>query len=105
MFALGVVLLLTGGIFVACQKESSVDEVQDQEVEYPTPENAVVSLDNIHLVKVGSNKLWEGWFDTKGQGILFPLEELIFIICRKILRITNTIVNYFRVMSNPNIMY
>lgn len=70
MLALGVVLLLAGGIFVACQKETgmSVEEVvQDQGVEYPIPENAIVSLDDIHFVRKGSEP-WEGWFDTKGKG-------------------------------------
>lgn len=70
MLALGVVLLLGGGIFVACQKEigMTVEEVvQDQGVEYPIPENAIVSLDDIHFVRKGSEP-WEGWFDTKGKG-------------------------------------
>ena len=70
MLALGVVLLLAGGIFVACQKETgmTVEEVvQDQGVEYPIPENAIVSLDKIRLVEKGADP-WEGWFDTKGKG-------------------------------------
>ena len=35
--------------------------------EYPIPENAVVSLDDIRFVRKGSEP-WEGWFDTKGKG-------------------------------------
>lgn len=70
VLALGVVLLVGGGIFIACQKEANVevlDSQQDHGVEYPIPENAVVSLDDIHFVRKGSEP-WEGWFDTKGKG-------------------------------------
>ena len=71
VLALGVVLLVGGGIFIACQKEANVevlDSQQDHGVEYPIPEGAVFSIDNIHLIKEGSNIPWEPWFDTKGQG-------------------------------------
>lgn len=70
VLALGVVLLVGGGIFIACQKEANVevlDSQQDHGVEYPIPENAVVSLDDIRFVRKGSEP-WEGWFDTKGKG-------------------------------------
>lgn len=70
VLALGVVLLIGGGIFITCQKEANVevlDSQQDHGVEYPIPENAVVSLDDIHFVRKGSEP-WEGWFDTKGKG-------------------------------------
>ncbi|RKW24699.1 hypothetical protein D8B45_01865, partial [Candidatus Gracilibacteria bacterium] len=72
VFALGIVFLIGGGIFIACQKEANVEVSEPEQpcegVEYPIPENAVFSIDNIHLIKEGSNVPWEPWFDTKGQG-------------------------------------
>ena len=72
VFALGIVFLIGGGIFIACQKEANVEVSEPEQpcegVEYPIPENAVFSIDNIHLIKKASNVPWEPWFDTKGQG-------------------------------------
>lgn len=68
VLALGVVLLLAGGIFIACQKEAGItaeEKMQDQGVEYPIPENAVVFTTEVRILKEGEF----GWFDTKETGI------------------------------------
>ena len=54
VFALGVVLLVGGGIFITCQKEANVevlDSQQDHGVEYPIPEGAKALIMDVHFYK------------------------------------------------------
>ena len=54
VLALGIVLLVGGGIFIACQKEANVevlDSQQDHGVEYPIPEGTKALIMDVHFYK------------------------------------------------------
>lgn len=59
------------GVFFACQISreevymvSSSVSVEYQGIDYPLPDNPIVRIDNLYIVKEGEI----GWYDTQGKG-------------------------------------